>query len=36
MAAVIAVDDGTAARILEKYGVDPDDLYNPIPINVTE
>jgi polar amino acid transport system substrate-binding protein len=30
------VDDGTAANILEKYGVDPDDLYNPIPINVAE
>jgi len=30
------VDDGTAARILEKYGVDPDYLYNPIPINVAE
>jgi polar amino acid transport system substrate-binding protein len=30
------VDDGTAANILEKYGVSPDDLYNPIPINVAE
>jgi polar amino acid transport system substrate-binding protein len=28
------VDNGTAAEILEKYGVDPDGLYDPIPINV--
>ncbi len=30
------VDNGTAAEILEKYGVDPDGLYDPIPINVVE
>lgn len=28
------VDDGTAEEILEKYGVDSDGLYDPIPINV--
>jgi polar amino acid transport system substrate-binding protein len=28
------VDNGTAAKILEKYGVDSDALYDPIPINV--
>jgi len=28
------VDNGTAAEILEKYDVDPDGLYDPIPINV--
>jgi polar amino acid transport system substrate-binding protein len=28
------VDNGTAAEILEKYGLDPDGLYDPIPINV--
>ena len=30
------VDDGTAAKILEKYGADPDSLYESIPINVAE
>lgn len=30
------VDNGTAAKILEKYGVDSDGLYDPIPINVVE
>jgi len=30
------VDNGTAAEIMEKYGVDPDGLYDPIPINVVE
>ena len=30
------VDNGTAAEILEKYGVDPEGLYDPIPINVVE
>ena len=28
------VDNGTAAEILTKYGVDPDGLYDPISINV--
>jgi len=28
------VDNGTAAKILEKYGVDPEGLYDTIPINV--
>ena len=28
------VDNGTAAEILEKYGVDSDGLYDQIPINV--
>jgi len=28
------VDNGAAAEILEKYGVDSDGLYDPIPINV--
>ena len=30
------VDNGTAAKILEKYGVDSDSLYDPIPINVAK
>ena len=30
----VLVDNGTAAQILEKYGVDSSGLYNPIPINV--
>lgn len=30
------IDNGTAAEILEKYGVDPEGLYDPIPINVVE
>ncbi len=30
------VDNGTAAKILEKYGVDSDSLYDPIPINVVK
>ena len=30
------IDNGTAAEILEKYGVDPNGLYDPIPINVVE
>lgn len=28
------VDNGTAQEIMEKYGVDPEGLYDPIPINV--
>ncbi len=30
------VDNGTAAAILKKYGVDSNGLYDPIPINVVE
>ena len=30
------VDNGTAAKILKKYGVDSDGLYDPIPINVVK
>ncbi len=30
------VDNGTAAEIMERYGVDSDGLYDPIPINVVE
>jgi polar amino acid transport system substrate-binding protein len=30
------IDNGTAAEIVEKYDVDSDGLYDPIPINVVE
>lgn len=30
------VDNGTAAKIDKKYGVDSDGLYDPIPINIAE
>jgi ABC-type amino acid transport substrate-binding protein len=30
------VDNGSAVKILEKYGADSSSLYNSIPINVAE